>query len=136
MKYNINDLNKEQIAEIDNRLENFNAEHIGFEKEGSASVGIFDGDKMIAGAFGCMTVYNIFYIETVFVDENYRRQNLGSILMQELEKRAKSLGANTIRLDTFDWQGKDFYPSIGFEQVGFYENKEDGFSEYFFIKRI
>lgn len=53
-----------------------------------------------------------------------------------VEIRAKKLGANTIRLDTFDFQGKDFYKSMGYEQVGYYRNDEDNFEEYFFLKKI
>lgn len=45
-------------------------------------------------------------------------------------------GANVIRLDTFNWQGKDFYITLGYEQVGFYESLEDNFSEHFFVKRL
>ena len=56
--------------------------------------------------------------------------------MTALEHRAKALGANMIRLDTFDWQGKSFYESLGYEIVGKYENAEDGFTEYFFLKRL
>ncbi|GAA0692696.1 hypothetical protein SAMN04487885_12614 [Clostridium cadaveris] len=56
--------------------------------------------------------------------------------MNEIERRAKLLGANIIRLDTFNWQGREFYTSIGYEEVGSYESVEDGFSEYFFLKRL
>ena len=56
--------------------------------------------------------------------------------MQEMESRAKKMGANIIRLDTFNWQGKDFYEAIGYEMVGSYENKFDGYSEHFFLKRL
>ena len=53
-----------------------------------------------------------------------------------MEKRAKELGVNTIRLDTFDWQGYAFYKSLGYEEVGHYYNEEDDYHEYFFVKRI
>lgn len=46
------------------------------------------------------------------------------------------MGANTIRLDTFSWQGKDFYQALGYQEVGHYENQEDGYAESFFLKRI
>ena len=46
------------------------------------------------------------------------------------------MGVNTIRLDTFNWQGKDFYEAMGYKAAGHYENAEDGYSEYFFVKRI
>ena len=45
-----------------------------------------------------------------------------------MEKKAHQLGANMIRLDTFDWQGKEFYKTMGYEIVGSYENKVDVFS--------
>ncbi|HBI6963838.1 TPA: GNAT family N-acetyltransferase [Clostridium perfringens] len=50
----------------------------------------------------------ILYVSTVFVDEKYRNNKVGTLLMNEIEKRAKLLEANMIRLDTFDWQGRDF----------------------------
>ena len=50
----------------------------------------------------------ILYVSTVFVDEKYRNNKVVTLLMNEIEKRAKLLEANMIRLDTFDWQGRDF----------------------------
>ena len=46
------------------------------------------------------------------------------------------MGINTIRLDTFSWQGKDFYEALNYKVVGFYENKIDGYAEYFFVKQL
>lgn len=68
--------------------------------------------------------------------EDYRRKGYGKRLINEMEKRAKELGVNTIRLDTFSWQGKEFYEALDYEVVGSYENSEDGYAEYFFLKRI
>jgi hypothetical protein len=56
--------------------------------------------------------------------------------METLENRAKEIGVNMIRLDSFNWQGYEFYKKIGYELIGKYENEIDGFSEYFFIKRL
>lgn len=53
-----------------------------------------------------------------------------------MEKRAKKMGVNTILLDTFSWQGKEFYEALQYEVVGKYENTIDGYAEYFFLKRI
>lgn len=64
------------------------------------------------------------------------REGLGTTLIHEMEKRAKKIGVNTIRLDTFSWQGKEFYETLGYEIVGHYANQNDGYAEYFFLKRI
>ena len=57
-------------------------------------------------------------------------------IIEEMERRAKEMGVNTIRLDTFSWQGKDFYKAMNYEVVGSYENVADGYAEYFFVKHI
>lgn len=134
--YKIVELNQEQVTEIEERLDAYDEKHITYKMEGSISIGMEKDGELIAGLDACMTAFKILYVSTVFVDEKYRRQGIGRKLIEELETRAKALGANMIRLDTFDWQGKDFYQSLSYEMVGSYSNEEDGFSEYFFLKRI
>ena len=95
--------------------------------EGRVSIGVEENGGIVAGPDAEMTV---------FVKEEYRRKGYGRILMKEMEKRAKELGANMIRLDTFDYQGKEFYDTLGYEQVGHYRNVEDGYEEFFCVKRI
>lgn len=136
LEIEIVDLNGEQTEEIESRLNEFDKKHISYKISGSAGIGIMQDSILIAGAVGCMTVFKIFYISTVYVDENQRGRGVGRRLMECIEKKAVSLGANIIRLDTFDWQGAEFYKKLGYEQAGHYESKEDGFSEYFFLKRL
>ena len=130
------DLNNEQVDDIEERLEDFDEKYITYKMEGSVRIGIEEDEKLIAGLDAVVTAFKILYVSTVFVDENYRRKGVGAMLIKEMEKRAKAMGVNTIRLDTFSWQGKDFYEALGYEAVGHYENAEDGYSEYFFLKRI
>lgn len=136
MVYKIIELNDNQVEDVENRLDEFDKKHISYKITGNVRIGIVNEDKLIAGADACMTAFKILYVSTVFVDENYRNNKIGTLLMKEIEKRAKLLGANMIRLDTFNWQGREFYISLGYEEVGAYENKVDGFSEHFFLKRL
>lgn len=130
------DLNQGQIDEIYESLAAFDRKFIGFRLEGSINIGIQSDGKLIAGLNGYMTAFKILYIDTIFVEEEYRRQGVGTELLKEAEKRAKALGANLIRLDTFNWQGREFYKKLGYEEVGEYSSPEDGFSEHFFVKRL
>jgi len=136
MEHIIEELNENEIEDLEEMLSLFDRKYITYKKNGQISVGIKVDNKLVAGIDACMTAFKIIYISTVFVDEKYRRCGLGTTLMQEVEKRAILLGANMIRLDTFDWQGKEFYEALGYEQVGHYKNEQDGFSEYFFLKRL
>ncbi len=130
------DLTEEQAEDIETRLSDFDENYITYRMDGDIRIGMEEDGKLIAGLDACMTAFKILYVSTVFVDEAYRRKGIGAELIREMEKRAAAMGANTIRLDTFDWQGKEFYEAMGYTPVGQYTNSEDGYSEYFFLKRI
>ena len=130
------DLTEEQAGEIETRLEEFDEEYITYKMNGFIRIGMEDNGRLIAGLDACVTAFRILYVSTVFVDEEYRRKGVGEKLIREMEKRAAAMGVNTIRLDTFGWQGKEFYEALGYQSAGHYDNAEDGYSEYFFLKRI
>ncbi|MGN0518102.1 MAG: GNAT family N-acetyltransferase [Acutalibacteraceae bacterium] len=130
------DLTEEQREQIENKLDDYDDSYITYRLSGNVSIGIEEDGHIVAGLDACMTAFKIIYVSTVFVDEKYRRKGYGKVLIEEMEKRAKALGANTVRLDTFSWQGKDFYLAMNYQQVGFYRNDEDNYEEYFFLKRI
>ena len=117
-------------------ISSFDKNYITYKLDGSIQIGIEEDGKIVAGLDACVTAFKILYVSTVFVDEAHRRKGYGRLLMEEMEKRAREMGVNIIRLDTFSWQGKEFYEALGYEVVGSYENAIDGYAEYFFIKRI
>ena len=130
------DLNEDQVEDIESRLSSFDENYITYKMDGCIQIGVEDDGKLIAGLDACITAFRILYVSTVFVDEEYRRKGIGALMIREMEKRALAMGANTIRLDTFNWQGKEFYEALDYQCVGQYDNTEDGYSEYFFLKRL
>lgn len=130
--YEIKDLTSDQVDDIEKRLDEYDNKFLPKPLDGFIQIGAFDNGKLIGGLDACMTSFSILYVSTVFVDEDYRRKGVAKSLMEQLEQRAKELGSDMIRLDTFDWQGRDFYKSIGYKEVGSYETKD--FSEHFYLK--
>ncbi|MBQ3559094.1 MAG: GNAT family N-acetyltransferase [Agathobacter sp.] len=130
------DLKEKQVEYIEDKLSAFDENYITYKMDGSIQIGIEEEGQLVAGLDACVTAFKILYVSTVFVDEKYRRKGYGKQLIYEMEKRAKEMGVNTIRLDTFSWQGKEFYEALGYEIVGSYENADDSYAEYFFLKRI
>ena len=130
------DLNEDQVEDIESRLSSFDENYITYKMDGCIQIGVEDDGKLIAGLDACITAFKILYVSTVFVDEEYRRKGIGALMIREMEKRTLAMGANTIRLDTFNWQGKEFYEALDYQCVGQYDNTEDGYSEYFFLKRL
>ena len=129
-------LNEEQVEDIESRLSSFDENYITYKMDGCIQIGVEDKGKLIAGLDACITAFRILYVSTVCVDEEYRRKCIGDLMIREKEKRAIAMGVNTVRLDTFNWQGKEFYEALDYQCVGHYDNVEDGYSEYFFLKRI
>lgn len=130
------ELNEAQLETLEDRLSAFDEQFITYKMEGSIRLGIEEDGKIVAGLDACVTAFKILYVSTVFVEEAYRRKGYGKRLMEEMEGRARKMGVNLIRLDTFSWQGREFYEALGYEVVGSYENPADGYAEFFFIKRL
>ena len=129
-------LNEQQLESIEDKLNTFDENYITYKTDSNIRIGIEEDGRLVAGLDACITAFKILYVSTVFVDEEYRRKGYGKSLIEEMEKRAIQMGVNIIRLDTFSWQGKDFYEALNYEIVGSYENDIDGYAEYFFLKRI
>lgn len=129
-------LNEAQLESIEDKLNAYDETFMPSKMEGDIHIGIEEDGHLIAGLDACVTAFKILYVSTVFVEEAYRRKGYGRALMTEMEKQAKEMGVNTIRLDTFSWQGKEFYEALDYQIAGHYENEEDGYAEYFFLKLI
>jgi GNAT superfamily N-acetyltransferase len=126
-----------QITDIDDRLEAFDDAHFGERPDGELNLGLQDDEgQLVAGVVAEMTAFRILYVSTLWVDEQYRRHGYGTQLLKAVELRALDLGATAIRLDTFDWQGVEFYRTLGYEEVGKYLMIDEGYSEHFFLKRL
>ena len=130
------DLNEGQLELVEEGLSAYDEGFITCKMDGAIQIGIEEDGKIVAGLDACVTAFRILYVSTMFVEEAYRRKGYGTRLIREMENRARAMGVNTIRLDTFSWQGKEFYEALDYKIVGSYVNSDDGYAEYFFLKRI
>ena len=66
-------------------------------------------NKWVGGINAEWVNWSILFIHLLFIHEQFRGQGYGSLLLQEVEQRAKSNGCYLAHLDTFDFQGKEFH---------------------------
>lgn len=92
--------------------------------------------EIVGGILGRMYCWNCLYIDVLWVKEEYRKDNLGSKLLREVECTAKEKGCHLIHLDTFDFQAKDFYIKHGYEVFGVLDDCPEGHKRYFMKKSI
>lgn len=120
---------------LETNLKDYDIQKTNIDLNKKISYGYYDEGRLVAGIIGKIEGFKVLYVETLFVSENYRKHGLGKMLVSMIEEKAKFEGAKTIRLDTFSWQGRDFYYSLGYELIASYE-LTPGYNEYFFIKRL
>ena len=83
-------------------------------------------DQIVAGIGGDI-LGKLCNIYVLWVDESIRNQGVGTKLIQELVKYAKSKNCQIIQLDTAEFQAKAFYEKCGFVTVAVLP---EGFMEY------
>ena len=91
---------------------------------------------IIAGINSKMYCWNCLYIDVLWVKEEYRKEGLGSKILNEIEKVAKDKGCYLIHLDTFDFQAKDFYIKHGYDIFGILDECPQRHKRYFMKKII
>ena len=75
-------------------------------------------------------------VDVLFVDESVRRQGLGQRLLATAEQKARDLGARHAKLETFEWQARDFYLKQGYEEFGRIDNYIQSFYLAFMKKAL
>lgn len=75
-------------------------------------------------------------VDTLFIDEKYRKQKIGSKLISKLIEYCKENNLIGIHLTTMDFQAKGFYEKQGFELVSEIKDWPKGVTRFEFIKYI
>ncbi|STY78870.1 acyl-CoA N-acyltransferase [Legionella wadsworthii] len=136
-KYKLEFNAKDSFKIIDQKLFEFNKSCVSATQKPEVidiNVTIKNGDEVIAGICSEVYTWKILYISVFFVEEKYRNQGLGTILLNKVEEKAKELGVTLIHLDTFEFQAKDFYLKHGYEEFGVLDDCPKGHKRYYMKK--
>lgn len=94
-------------------------------------------DGSFAGGLLAKTQFEACYLDLLAVKSEYRKLGLGKQLLEELEKRCRSLGIRTIWLTTQDYQAPAFYKKNGYICQCRLDNFPfEGTSRFLFLKRL
>ena len=105
----------ELIALLDKKIADFNWAHWEVSERKAIAVKISDDNgQVIAGAAG-RTFGDWLMINTLWVSETLRGQNVGSKILQQIELAAQARGCNKALLDTLNFQAKPFYEKHGYQ---------------------
>ncbi len=140
MEYTIAIPTAEETDYIDDMLMEHNRAAKPFEQE-EPFIGINrciknEQGEVIGGLLAYSVMWRILYIDMLWVQADQRGKGIGSMLLKAVEKEAKATGCHVAHLDTFDFQGKDFYVKNGYTVFGTIEDCPLGHSEHFLFKRL
>lgn len=130
---------EEEVKLINDKIVAFNNSKVPFTQDQEPIIQnyvIKDASKVIAGINAMIYYWGILYVDMLFVDEEYRGQDLGSQLLNKVESEAKAIGATLVHLDTFDFQAKDFYLKAGYEIFGVLDDCPKGHQRYYLSKKL
>lgn len=136
---NIEICTKQDQDYLIDRLVEYNLSQVKSEQEENfidLSMKVVEDDKIIAGIIAKMYCWNIVYVDTLWVDPDYRGRRIGEKLLTMLENEAKLKGAKLVHLDTFDFQAKDFYLKQGYEIFGKLEDCPENHRRYYMKKAL
>lgn len=94
------------------------------------------GSTEILGGLWALSLWGSFYIGLVVTPHDARGQGIGRELMARAEAEAISLGCRNIWLDTYAFQARGFYESMGFQVFGQIDGPAPVFPRFFMKKEI
>ena len=94
-----------------------------------------DRGEVIAGA-AARTFGDWLLLDTLWVSDDLRGQNVGSQILNEIERVAKLRGCKKCLLDTLNFQAKPFYEKHGYEVQWTQEGYPKEGCKYFMVKNL
>ena len=133
------DENNEEIRFIQEHLKTFNLKTAPPIQEPIAEqINLIlksDEGEIIGGLLGVMYRY-CYALNILWVDDRYRKNGYGRMLMARVEEIVREKGCSFIHLDTFSFQAPEFYKKNGYEVFGVLDGDADGISRYYLKKNL
>lgn len=107
----------------------------GFTDYALAYLFVRDGANRIRGALLSYVWGKWLHVDTVWLEEDIRRQGWGTKMVEAAHAIGREKGAEAAWLDTFSWQARPFYERFGYEAVFEVPDFPPGHSRIFMVKR-
>jgi GNAT superfamily N-acetyltransferase len=127
---------REQRNAIGRGLSAYNREAYGRLRGGERWFLARDAAGSVQAGAKCEEAWGWLYVDWLWVAESLRRQGWGGRLPAEAETYARGRGLVGLHLNTWSFQGPDYYPRHGFTCVGQMADMPPGATRYWFAKRF
>ena len=137
MEYTIEELTKEEASYIGEKINEIVPRETDADEE-EFVLKIENEDGEIIG--GCIAEayeyhWSRMFLNTLWVEERWRRHGLGSVLLREVERIAKEKGCRVVTLGTASYMARPFYEKHGYTVFTTLE-MANGFISYSLVKYL
>ena len=137
MEYKTENLTEEDAEYIGRKIDEIVPHEVDEDKE-EFVLKIEDGNGEIIG--GCIAEayeyrWSRMFLDTLWVDERYRHQGIGSLIIREIERIAKRKGCRVVTLGTASYMARPFYEKHGYT-VFTTLKKPNGYISYSLVKYL
>ena len=94
----------------------------------------YDHDQVVGGAYGSLDDGYWCHLKLLFVEAEYRGQDIATRLIEQVEQFAKTHHCVGVRTETWSFQARGFYEKLGFELYGQLDNHPPTAIEYLLKK--
>ena len=127
---------RSDVSFLVEKLMDHNSRIVGDRTITPVSVFIRDERGVAVGGLVGEVYWGWFSIETMWVNDEFRYQGYGSMLLRAAEDEARRHNCRHSRTDTFSFQALPFYQKHGYHVFGQLEDMPAGHTRYFLHKKL
>lgn len=135
MKISVVENPEQQFVDfLNNKISEFNWANWEVTERLPLAVEVKDESGEVVAGAAARTFGNWLLLDTLWVSETLRGQNIGSQILKSLEAAAKQRGCVKCLLDTLNFQAMPFYEKYGYETQWIQEHYPKDGCKYFMVK--
>ena len=117
MEYKIEDLTKEDAGYVCEKINGIVPREVDADEEEFVLKIEDENGVTIGGCFATAYEYHWsrMFLNELWVDERYRHQGIGSMIIREVERIAKEKGCRVVTLGTASYMARPFYEKHGYK---------------------
>jgi GNAT superfamily N-acetyltransferase len=137
MKYRIVDLTKEDVEYIGKKINDIVPHEVDADAEEFVLKIENENGEIIGGCVAKAYEYHWsrMFLEDLWVDERYRHQGIGSMLIREAERIAREKDCRVVTLGTSSYMARPFYEKHGYTVFSILQ-KTNGYLSYSLVKYL
>ncbi len=137
MEYRIGDLTKEEAEYIGEKINEIVPFEVDADEEEFVLKVENENGEIIGGCIAQTYEYHWLrmFLDTLWVDERWRHQGIGSMIIREVERIAQEKGCRVVTLGTASYMARPFYEKHGY-MVFTTLKKPNGYISYSLVKYL